>query len=58
MLLFRPFVWGPQFNEHNLMEARSYLLFTVRQQHAFQAAQSSAPIFNAAMRPLIMRGFK
>lgn len=25
-----PFVRGPQFNEHNLMEARSYLLFAVR----------------------------
>lgn len=47
----------PQFNEHNLMEAQLSALQRALANTA-QPASFSAPIFNTAMRPLIMRGFK
>lgn len=50
---------GPRLNEHEPVETRSYICFSPRLGKRSSAAASfSAPIFNTAMRPLIMQGFK
>lgn len=60
--LFAPLIhsdsWTPPlFNEHNLMKTQ-LSAFHFASATAAQLASFSAPIFNTAMRPLIMQGFK
>lgn len=47
----------PLLNEHNLMKTQ-LSAFVSASANAAQIASFSAPIFNTAMRPLIMQGFK